>query len=418
MSEKETKKFDKKTEKLLGQISVAANVDVAFTEEIYLEKIAEVAEDANSPTEDELKSAIYQLTTALKAHVRSKAVPCEGIIIGNSVPFDWNTGNKNLQKKALDKILDKQNSEEITQEVIDALLEAPIKFKNKAVGKGLCLEESTPETGIIWKDIKYKNAAGKENKNFGKAWPPAASTTIMNIFGLGKVSDSESGLQKFSITVSGSDFFKAHPGINNMELIGLDIKPFKAFNAKLIHKEDASDENKIAFNLSTVTEFKYEDADLDIIAICKKAIPDHVKSVTDLNEYYEKYGDSREDFCIFPAGVQRINMDLSPIGNRKLWVDDPEMSPLDMFTDDGIVDDTVIEVPEAVDIKFARGSRIIVAGTVSKRPVWVRGEGNEPGHQHATETELTVNALSLYPMPLYTIPIPEEKEEIGGTDIW
>jgi hypothetical protein len=73
-----------------------------------------------------------------------------------------------------------------------------------------------------------------------------------------------------------------------------------------------------------------------------------------------------------------------------------------MFTDEGIVPDTLVEVPGHILIDFIKGSRIVVVGKTKQKQKWIRGENGEKGHESETETELLVEALGLYPIPNYS----------------
>ena len=99
----------------------------------------------------------------------------------------------------------------------------------------------------------------------------------------------------------------------------------------------------------------------------------------------------------------------SQIGTRKLYVDDPYQDPMEMFTEDGIEPDTLVEVPEHIPIDFLRGSRIVVVGKTKQKPKWIRGENGEKGHESPDEKELFVEVLGLYPIPNYSKRAPESE---------
>lgn len=379
---------NKLTKKWLGQLAKAAKLDLEFVEEKCEEQKKEYAHLEG----EEFEAAVmYALATQLRAHKKSKAIPVDGVHLGFTKPFDYNFGPKNDQKKELMKLLEEYDTTSPTPEIIERLIE-----------KGYS-DPLSPEK-IVWLDIKRKFKSGKENKNFGKPWPPAVTTSIMNLVGFGRPSEEVDGesqeMKKYSITISDPDLFVDKGGLNNIEL----IEPFKLFvpyTGKLLHYPDKSDETTNVFNLSSLTTFEYGDP-VDVMDMCKEYLPDHVRTVTSLYEHYEKYGEDRNEFVIFEGGVQNMIMEPSPIGTRKLYVDDPYIDPLEMFTDEGLVPDTLVEVPEHVLIDFMKGSRIVVVGETKQRAKWIRGENGEKGHNSPTEKELFVEALGVYPIPRYS----------------
>lgn len=340
----------------------------------------------------QISNAVFQLTTSLKSHKRSPAIQCEGMILGITQPFDYQTGLKNKQMKELARLFEVYDSKVISQDMINSL-----------IGMGYADPESNLESGIIWLDIKPKFNSGNANSNYGKPWLPPEETCIMNIEGFVKPSQplddgTELPFQKFNFSLSDAEFFQSRPGINNIDCL-LNLQPFKQFNAKFIYNTEHKE-----FRMSSLTEFKFNDSELDILSICNSVLPEHVRTVSTLHEHYVKFGDSRDDFVIFKAGVQRIINKVSPIGNRKIYADDPTINPLDMFKDGELAEDTLIEVPEAIPITFARGSQILIVGKVSQRAKWIQKEGDVEAHNSTTEKELYVEAHSLYPIPGYIVP--------------
>ncbi len=375
---------------MLEEIAEKAKLDPDFVKDLYAEKLTEFGPDA----------ALFQLVTALKSHKRSPAVPCEGVILEVTAPFDWTTGPKNAQLKRLNQLLTKEGVTKPNDYILETLIN--LRYIHP---------DSTPDL-LIFLDTKATFNSGKTNPNFGKPWPPAEQTTIMNIRGVAKPTypfeGKEIPMRKFSLTISDPEWFKAEPGINNVRCTK-HLSPFKPFaDTKLIFKPENSTETFNAFNISSLTEFSFIDEEIDVLAFCKKFIPENVQTVTKLHEHFAKFGSSPDEFVVFEGGVQFINNKPSPIGTRRLRVDDPYASPLDMFTDDGdVVPDTSVEVSKHVPITFARGTRAIFVGTTKQKAIWVQGKDGQPGHEHPTEKELIIEANAIYPIPAYTIKAAE-----------
>lgn len=392
----------KTIQKWLKQLAKAAKVD----EKVVVDLYEKSKEDFKHLEDEELEEALkYDVGTKLKAHKRSSAVLTEGLHLGSTAPFDYNFKHKNTQRKFLMSLLEEFGATAPTPEIIQRLIE-----------KGYS-DPSSPDK-IIWLDIKAKFNSGKDNPNYGNPWKPAVDTSIMNLVGFGRpaeeIDDEKQEMKKFSITISDESLFEDKGGLNNVVLVE-PFTMFLPFTGKMLHYPDKSDDTTNAFNLSSLTDFEYGEP-VDVLSMCKKHIPDQVQTVTSLHEHYEKYGNSGDDFVVFEAGVQSMRLDPSPIGTRKLYVDDPYADPLSMFTDDGIVSDTLVEVPEHILIDFERGSRIIVVGKTKQKQKWIRGENGEKGHESPDETELLVEALGLYPIPNYSKK-PQKTEPVTEPDV-
>lgn len=394
---------NKPIQKWLKQLAEAAKVDEDIVADLY-EKSKEEFEHLEG---EELETALmYDVGTKLKAHKRSSAILVEGMHLGFSAPFDYNFKFKNIQRKFLMSLLEAHGATAPTPEIIQRLID-----------KGYS-DPSSPDK-IIWLDIKAKFNSGKENSNYGKPWPIPVDTAIMNLYGFGrpaaKIDGEKQEMKKFSITISDESLFIDKGGLNNVTLVDPFVT-FQPFTGKMLHYPDKSDDKTNVFNLSSLTTFEYGEP-VNILSICKKFIPDQVQTVTSLHEHYEKFGNDGDNFVVFEAGVQSMRLDPSPIGTRKLYVDDPYADPLSMFTEEGIVADTLVEVPKHILIDFERGSRIIVVGKTKQKQKWIRGEDGKQGHESPDETELFVEALGLYSIPNYSKkvqkaePVPEPETE-------
>lgn len=375
--------------------------------EFILEQFEEKKEQFVDTPEDKFEDAVlYALTTALKMHKKSSAIMTEGVILGVSKPFDWNTKGKNIQKKALLSLLEEYDTTAPTPAIIQRLIE-----------KGFA-DSGSPEK-IIWLDTKKSFNSGKANPNFGKPWKASPETAIMNVVGFAKPSLEVEGkkveIKKFSITVSDAERFEDKGGLNNLFLIE-PFTTFKIFSGKLLYYPDKSDDKTNVFNLSSLTNLEYNEDPLDVLALCKKFIPSQVQTVTSLHEHYEKFENSSEDFVVFEAGVQTVRHELSPIRTRRLYVDDPYADPFTIFTDEGMVPDTLIEVPEHIEIDFLRGSRVIIVGVTKQKAKWIKEEDGVKAHQSETEMELYVEALGIYPIPEYSIKAPKAEPVAAPED--
>lgn len=392
---------DKTIQKWLKQLAKAAKVDEKVVTDLYKRSKEEFEHLEGEELEDALK---YDVGTKLKTHKKSSAIQTEGVHLGSTAPFDYNFKHKNTQRKFLMSLLTEFGATTPTPEIIQRLIEKGYSDPNS-------LEK------IVWLDIKPSFNSGKENPNYGKPWPPATETAIMNSVGFGRpseeVDDEKQEMKKFSITISDESLFEDKGGLNNLVLIE-PFTNFLPFSGKMLHYSDKSDERTNVFNLSSLTEFEYGDL-IDVLSLCKKHIPDQVQTVTSLHEHYEKFGNSGDDFVVFEAGVQNLILDPTPIGTRRLFVDDPYADPLAMFTDEGITPDTLVEVPSHILIDFIKGSRIVVVGKTKQKKKWIRGEDGEKGHESETEIDLIVEALGLYPIPNYSKK-PQKAEPVPNPE--
>jgi len=391
------------TPEFFTKIAEATKLELSFVTEEYNKIFASLPDSDNKEN-----AAIYQLTTALKAHKRSNAVPCEGVILGFTRPFDYNTGPKNKQIKALKKLMADSESTIPEQWMIDQL-----------IASGDAAPESLEGMPIIWLDTKASFKSGKANPNHGKPWSPAETTTIMNIYGVAKPSNSVEGkdipMRLFNIAVSNPEWFTNHGGVNNLTC-NKALQTCVQFRAKMLFYADKSTNTLNALNVSSLTEFEYFDS-IDILAFAKTFIPDRVQTISTLEEHYQKFGN--KEFVIVEAGVQNMKMTPSPIGMRTFYVDDPYMDPLLMFSDEGVAPDTRVEVPKEVPITFARGTRAIFIGNTKMRDVNKKDEATqkwlpETNPDGSKKQELYLQADSINPIPEYTIPA-EKAEEVPPT---
>jgi hypothetical protein len=364
------------TPELLEQLAEKSKLPLKYLTELWEEKKAEAETES---------AALYNLSTALKAQVRSPAVPCEGVLFEITEPFDYRTGPKYAQLKALKALCEKEG-----QETWSNPSQATIK---QLIAKGMVDSNCMEGQPLIWLDTVAQSKAGKDNPNFSKPWPPATETTMMDICGIVKpsipVNGQEIPMEAFSITISDSEWFEAKPGINNISCVK-DLQAFKPFDTKLIY-HIAEGENAPYYSISTTTEFTFDEGTtMDIMALCRKYMPQQVQSIETLQAFYDKFGGKQDSpSVIFEGGVQNMRLN------------------------EGILPDLRIDVPESIPIDFARGTRAIFIGAVKQKPVWVKGEGNEKGHNHPTEKELYVEVHTIYPIPGLTI-IAKKAEELSG----
>jgi hypothetical protein len=385
----------------LDKIAEAAKLDPTFVTDEYNRILETIPEGPK-----QIDAAIYQLTTSLKAHKKSNAIPCEGVILGFTQPFDWQTGPKNKQLKKLKELMEQSEATIPEQWMIDRL-----------IASGDAAPESVEGSAIIWLDNVQKFKSGKDNPNFGKPWKPAEQTAIMNLYGVAmpsiEVNNQSWPMKPFNITISNSEWFKSQ---GRKLSLTKNLQAFKQFRSKLIFYPDDSDATHNAFNISTLTDFEYFDT-IDVMAFARKFIPERVVSLSDIESHYAKFGD--REFCVVEAGIQNMRMNVSPIGMRTFYVDDPYMNPLEMFSDNGIAPDTRVDVPEAIPIDFARGTRAVFIATVKYREV---NEKNNDGKwvpviepDGSKKLEAYLQADAIYPIPEYTIKAQESEELSGET---
>lgn len=400
----------KVTPELFSALADKAKLEQSFIEDTYKEIFDRLTNDGHNPDNIE-DAALYELTTALKSHVRSPAIEFEGIILGFTQPFDWRTGPKSKQQRFLKNLMAEADST------------VPLPYMiNQLIEKGYAIEGSTPEQ-IIWRDTEAKFKSGNDNPNFGKPWLPAEQTAIMNIFGIiapsAPIGGKELPPKGFNITASDDEWFSARPGINNL-VLNKDIRSFIPMKTKFNYDAEKSDEFHFAVNPSRVTEFNYLDTTINILALCKTAIPDQVSTVSTLHEHFNKFGS--DQFVVFEGGVQNMVTKPSPIGIRKLYVDDPYASPLDMFNDDGVAPDTLVEIPKHLKLDFARGTRAIFVGLTKQKEVNQFNQETqkwEPVMEGGrVKMELYVEAAGIYPIPEYTVKLQKAQDIPEDNEAW
>ena len=304
---------------------------------------------ADMSEEEHQQRAIQRLAMTYKKQLRSPAVVFEGMLIGASDCFDY--------------------SEKPIREAKALFREEP----SKAIEQGITDIDGNPL------DVRKVFSTGRENQRYGTKMPE--HNYSRTVYGIATKRGSDTP-KFFTLNMNGE--------IANSE----NLQIFKPVIFKAIDKSTENDSD-YKLNSSTFTKFDVsENLDLPTPEIVlEKFCKDMKIKISTLDEYHENNATNYNRLVLIEADVETLNLEPNSVtGSRRMVIDDEENS-LDLDSQ-GIT----CWLPKRLNIDFAEGSKIIIAGRTGRGK-----KRDENGNVLDEPGDITINTFGVYAIPKFKV---------------
>ena len=119
--------------------------------------------------------------------------------------------------------------------------------------------------------------------------------------------------------------------------------------------------------------------------------------MNELNSYHGRVKDDYNRLVVVEADVSALNLEPNTFGSRMMFVEDGDATLEDLDTA-GLT----CWLPERIDINFAEGSKVLVAGRTAQGK-----KKDNKGNVTEELGDITLNVYGLYPIPEYKIALEE-----------